>query len=996
MSIIIRNPEPSDFLAIQELCRKVYPFSKPWSLEQLKSHNQVFKEGQFVAVDSETNQIVGLAFSLVISWDDYSPRDSWGDFTSSGFFYNHSLKRGRTLYGAEVMVDPERRGQGIGKLLYNAREELARRFGIKRIRAGARLRGYHKFSQKMSPQEYVNQVVNKQVYDPTLSFQLGKGFVALDVAKNYLFNDPESLGYAAVIEWLNPEEATPKDFARQAAKSQAMKDSDNFISDELPKELRRLVRKVTVTLGEVIKLEEGESFFEKIEDYRLKLKKTRTKRTVVEIEKIQKRVSGENPDTQYKVAHGFSLLMELINNCENTYRSWRLRQKSQSQPTGRRIDLGFVLTAHPTEARSPSVVEFSSRVSEIVMEGLVNNFRFDDDALRTYLRLLWLIPLSKLKSPTVEDEAEYLYSILFNPKILEFILSENVGFNIRIRSWVGGDKDGHPGVNERTMLASLSRSRKHLILAIKRNLDEVCRDLELVYKSKSSGPLHHNKIKGLQKRIETLKKVTAKDGANIEKWYREFEKYMESAPDYIEEHRSIHLTLRIFELFPALVVPLEFREDADEIREGLKDQSKTLGKMLKTLKSISQGGNPEEYCRGLVISHCESANDIEDAKNLAKKCLGGDRIPIIPLFETRAALTNSARIVKEWLSDSKNLTLVQRVWRGKFEIMLGYSDSAKEIGVLSSRTLIQKAMHDLDAKLRRRKLIPIFFHGSGGSVARGGGRLKDQISWWPDSAVRSPKMTIQGEMVQRTFSTPEILSSQCHHFSQEARSRLQSKHKNRIDEIWMNLAKVSEGKYKAVVDNPTILGQLLSVTPYKHLSVLKIGSRPSKRPSEDISTKSLRAIPWVMCWTQTRILLPTWWGVGSAWSEASESDKKQIIEASKLDPSISSFVKSVSFTLAKVDLAIWEIYLKAFLGRASKDWIVQFQIEYQKCAQFVKEMSGQESLLWHRPWLEESIRLRSPYINILNLLQIEAMKRNDDRLLRETIVGVACGMLTTG
>jgi GNAT superfamily N-acetyltransferase len=120
-------------------------------------------------------------------------------------FTNHDPDHGRTLYAAEVMVDPERQGLGIGSQLYAARQDLVTRLGLRRIRAGARLRGYHQFAQEMSPREYVTRVERGELTDPTLSFQLGRGFRVLAVTSGYLRHDPESLGFAAVIEWLNPD-----------------------------------------------------------------------------------------------------------------------------------------------------------------------------------------------------------------------------------------------------------------------------------------------------------------------------------------------------------------------------------------------------------------------------------------------------------------------------------------------------------------------------------------------------------------------------------------------------------------------------------------------------------------------------------------------------------------------------------------------------------------------------------------------------------------------
>jgi GNAT superfamily N-acetyltransferase len=203
-----------DFPAIIALTREVYPDSKPWSETQLASHLEVFPEGQIVAEDVATGEIVGMAASLIVYWDDYDMSSSWRDFTASGMFINHDPALGRTLYGAEVMVKPSRQGEGIGGLLYNARRRIARRFGLLRIRAGARLRGYGQYADRLTPDEYVDRVEAGEVVDPTLTFQLKRGFHVLAVVRGYLRDDPESLGYAAVIEWLNPDVATAEDYER--------------------------------------------------------------------------------------------------------------------------------------------------------------------------------------------------------------------------------------------------------------------------------------------------------------------------------------------------------------------------------------------------------------------------------------------------------------------------------------------------------------------------------------------------------------------------------------------------------------------------------------------------------------------------------------------------------------------------------------------------------------------------------------------------------------
>jgi GNAT superfamily N-acetyltransferase len=209
---VVRTTRAEDFPGIIDLSRLVYPASPSWSAAQLAAHLGVFPEGQFVAVEPG-GRVVGMAASLIVQWDDYDPQASWRDFTAGGFFTNHDPEHGRTLYGAEIMVHPEVQSAGLGTRIYQTRFALARRLELRRIRAGSRLRGYHRHAGRLSAAEYVHRVVRGELRDPTLSFQLHRGFQVVDVVPGYLHHDPESLGYAAVIEWINERVARPEDFA---------------------------------------------------------------------------------------------------------------------------------------------------------------------------------------------------------------------------------------------------------------------------------------------------------------------------------------------------------------------------------------------------------------------------------------------------------------------------------------------------------------------------------------------------------------------------------------------------------------------------------------------------------------------------------------------------------------------------------------------------------------------------------------------------------------
>lgn len=209
--VLVRPTRVADFTALIGLSRTCYPDDLPWTSTQLGLQRAVFPAGQLVAIDLASGGVVGMAASLIVAWEDYEVQSSWRDFTDNGTFANHDPS-GRTLYAADVMVSPDARRRGIGTSLYAARRALVQRLGIARIRSGARLRSYHRRAGEMSAEEYVAGIVDGRFQDPTLSFQLRQGFRVLAVAPDYLPRDPQSLGYAAVVEWTDPEAPRPRGF----------------------------------------------------------------------------------------------------------------------------------------------------------------------------------------------------------------------------------------------------------------------------------------------------------------------------------------------------------------------------------------------------------------------------------------------------------------------------------------------------------------------------------------------------------------------------------------------------------------------------------------------------------------------------------------------------------------------------------------------------------------------------------------------------------------
>lgn len=198
----VRQMTIRDIPAVIELQLRAFPGQVPWREEQLEHHLEVFPEGQLVATGPH-GKVLGSASSLIIDWDDYAESANWSSITGQGTFDTHNPS-GKTLYGADMGVDPEARQQGIGTLLYEARKDLIRERGLKRLLTGGRIPGYAAVSEEYTAKEYVAEVVAGKMRDPALTFQLSNGLVVLDVVPGYM-PDQESKGFATVLEWLNPE-----------------------------------------------------------------------------------------------------------------------------------------------------------------------------------------------------------------------------------------------------------------------------------------------------------------------------------------------------------------------------------------------------------------------------------------------------------------------------------------------------------------------------------------------------------------------------------------------------------------------------------------------------------------------------------------------------------------------------------------------------------------------------------------------------------------------
>ena len=204
--LIIRNTRLDDIEKIVKLQQDSFPilarYDNIWHPEELKSHLQIFPLGQFVVVE-EDGEVVGSASTLIVTLNPEYAEHTWKGITSDGMFTDHN-PNGDSLYGADISTHPKFRHEGIGSMLYGARKELVLRLGLRRMISGGRLFNYQDYADKMSAFEYANKVINGELHDPVLSFEIDNGFKFIKVLPEYL-DDIRSQNYASFIEWLNPK-----------------------------------------------------------------------------------------------------------------------------------------------------------------------------------------------------------------------------------------------------------------------------------------------------------------------------------------------------------------------------------------------------------------------------------------------------------------------------------------------------------------------------------------------------------------------------------------------------------------------------------------------------------------------------------------------------------------------------------------------------------------------------------------------------------------------
>jgi len=767
--------------------------------------------------------------------------------------------------------------------------------------------------------------------------------------------------------------------------------------EHLPAGLTETVGSVQEILGRVVAETSGEALFGVVEAVRQEMVAFREADPDVDREAALDRAARLLDDLSLAektdLARAYTLYLQLINVCENAYRTHRLRARLDGHRSlGARAQVTFVLTAHPTESRSPDNIRALRRVQDQVVEALAEARPIDHDEVENLLHLAWKIGTHPPSKPSVEDEANHLVSLLTDPILAEAIALNKAGHRVLFRSWVGGDKDGHPGVGPDQTQVALNVARGRLLAFVRARLLEAVRDDVAL----AGDDVVESALAGVEEALAQLATVTAGDGGRVESLHAAIELFQSAyGKRFGIAHPAIRRLTTLLEIFPALVVPLELREE-----RGLFATDDAIADMMRRVRDIARGGRVDAYTRAVVVSMTLEASDLLEAQSLVRDVFDGPAVPVIPLFELPDVLERAPAILRDaWGHESFRRAVRER---GYLEVMLGYSDTAKRMGMLGSRVGLHDAMRRIVDWAESEDVTPLFFHGHGGSVGRGGGRIEDLAATWPPRARTPYKYTLQGEMVERTLAAPEILRSLVR---KVAAVQADPPPYRGVAGVTRDLARMAEARFAARVQSDAFRALLETATPYTRLQELTIGSRPSRRSAGGL--EELRAIPWVLCWTQTRLLVHAWLGTGEAWREwqeqaGSEASSTAALEAAcREDPLFRSYTRLLSFTMAKTERALWRRYRRALAGDVPATLIDELTADYEEVLDLARRSQDSDSLLPGRPWLQESIRYRAPMIHPLNLLQIELLGKPrwneaEVALFRETVTGIAAGMLTTG
>ncbi|MDA8370067.1 MAG: phosphoenolpyruvate carboxylase [Nocardiopsaceae bacterium] len=735
-----------------------------------------------------------------------------------------------------------------------------------------------------------------------------------------------------------------------------------------------------------------------------------------------------------------------------------------------------VLTAHPTEARRRAVSTAILRISDQLekLRSAHPGSSVEAEARRRLMEeidLLWrtsqlrytrLDPLDEVRTALSAFDETIFHVIPEIYRSLDAALDpEGTGRRptrvppfVRYGSWIGGDRDGNPFVTHEVTREAISIQSEHVLRALEAACGRIGRTLTVYSNITPPSENLRTTLATLQAAHPRVMGAIAKRSPNEP--HRQFLLFAAErlratrerdadlgykGPDaFLADLRVVQESLTAAgavrqangelqhliwqaETFGFHLAELEIRQHSEvharaleELRAG-KEPSEKTQEVLATLRVVAwiQDRFGVDACRRYIVSFTRSAADIAAVYELAAHALPAGQTPVldvIPLFETGADLDAAPAVLDGMLELPEMRRRLEQNGR-RMEAMLGYSDSAKDVGPVSATLRLYDAQAQLAEWAERNDVRLTLFHGRGGSLGRGGGPAsRALLAQAPGSVAGRFKVTEQGEVIFARYGQQAIAHRHIEQVGhavlmastetvQERARAASAKYRTVADRI----AAAAHDAYRSLIDTDGFAEWFSRVSPLEELGELRLGSRPSRR-SAARGLDDLRAIPWVFAWTQTRVNLPGWFGLGTGLAAVADTDT--LHAAYNEWPLFSSMLDNAEMSLAKTDRVIAERYL-ALGGRPELTEMVL--AEYDRTRALVLKVTGHKRLLENRRILSRAVDLRNPYVDALSHLQLRALEAlrgeeadtlsEDDqhhleRLLLLSVNGVAAGLQNTG
>ena len=758
-----------------------------------------------------------------------------------------------------------------------------------------------------------------------------------------------------------------------------------------------------------------------------------------------RRVSAELPlEQQALVLRAFALFFQLANIAEQHHRLRRWRHYEHEGRVSREsladafqrlaaagvpadgiaaavreLSVEIVLTAHPTETARRTVLEKHRRIAALLHE-------LDDQDiprsaeervhrdLAEEITILWQTDEVRSRRPRVVDEIRqglwFIEGSLWGaaPRLLAELHVHAPGLKgspLRFGTWIGGDLDGNPNAGAETVEQARERARA-------RARELLQRDVRLLARSWGMSTT----VVGAETGIGTVADVDPEQNPDepyrrrlTSIWNRLGEDAFASGAELLAELQQLDASLRAHrgeriadgglarlrrqvEIFGLHLAKLDLRVHASEVAAP----DDRLRETLATAARLQRRHGREALDR-LIVSMTHSADDLAAAETLAAEA--GLDVDTVPLFETIAALRAAPEIVAAHLD---------RRPREAIEVMVGYSDSGKDGGYLAANWEIFRAQEELARLAGERGVRLTVFHGRGGSAGRGGGPTYAAILAQPPRATAGRlKLTEQGETISFKYGLPGLayrnLEAAVSATLLTAVPSLAPEPPAGSREAMESLAATALRAYRGLVwEDDDFPRFFRSFTPIDELALLEIGSRPVSRPEAAAAgeLEALRAIPWVFSWTQTRCILPAWFGAGTAFASHDLDELRALYRGW---PFFAALVDNLEMTLAKSSLAIAAEYLTLVpVWAGPRRLFAAIEEEHALTVERVLAIVEERELLDRHPNLQRSIRLRNPYVDPMNAIQVQLLHRwrdGDEQALRpllRSIAGIAAALRNTG